>query len=64
MLGTNYFGILSLWAKSNLPSISFFYEFIHLPILKSPAAKMNYAVILRKRESHSVQWESQCLRIT
>lgn len=54
MLGTNYFGILSLRAKSNLPSISFFYEFIHLPILKSPAAKMNYAVILRKRESNSV----------
>lgn len=41
-----------------------FYEFIHLPILKSPAAKMNYAVILEKRDSNNIQWESQCLRIT
>jgi hypothetical protein len=41
-----------------------FYEFIHLPILKSPAAKMNYAVMLGKRDSNSIQWESQHLRST
>lgn len=63
MLGINYYGILSLKAKSNLPSISFSLNSYICQYLKAPAAKMNYAVILRKRDSNSAQWESQHLEI-
>lgn len=63
MLGINYYGILSLKAKSNLPSISFSLNSYICQYLKAPAAKMNYAVILRKRDPNSAQWESQHLEI-
>lgn len=63
MLGINYYGILSLKAKSNLPSISFSLNSYICQYLKAPVAKMNYAVILRKRGPNSAQWESQRLGI-
>lgn len=63
MLETSYYGIFLLKAKSNFPSISFSMNSYICQYLKAPAAKMNYAVILRKRDPNSAQWESQHLRI-